>query len=103
MLEINNSNFKEVLGSETKLILIDFWAPWCIPCKVLSPIIEKVAKERETVIVAKVNVDENPELAAELSIRSIPTIVFFKSGKEHSRIIGIKTKEDINAKIDTII
>jgi thioredoxin 1 len=103
MVEINSGNFgKEVLGSE-KLVMVDFWAPWCVPCKVIAPTVEKIAEERSaSVKVAKVNVDEDPSLATELSIFNIPTIVFFKSGKEHSRLIGVNTKEAIEAKIERI-
>jgi thioredoxin 1 len=103
MVEINSGNFgKEVLGSE-KLVMVDFWAPWCVPCKVIAPTVEKIAEERSaSVKVAKVNVEEDPSLATELSIFNIPTIVFFKSGKEHSRLIGVNTKEAIEAKIERI-
>lgn len=103
MVEINSGNFgKEVLGSE-KVVLVDFWAPWCVPCKVIAPTVETIAREHSgRVKVAKVNVDEDPTLATELSIFNIPTIVFFKSGKEHSRLIGVNTKEAIEAKIETI-
>lgn len=103
MVEINSNNFsKEVLGSE-RLVLVDFWAPWCVPCKVIAPTVEKIAQERKDRIkVAKANVDDNPELATELSIFNIPTIVFFKSGKECSRLIGVNTKEAIEAKIEKL-
>ena len=103
MVEINSQNFsKEVLGSE-KLVMIDFWAPWCVPCKVIAPTVEKIAEEHaDRIKVAKANVDDDPDLATELSIFNIPTIVFFKSGKEHSRLIGVNTKEAIEAKIEKI-
>lgn len=103
MVEVNSGNFgQEVLGSE-KVVLVDFWAPWCVPCKVIAPTVERIAEEHGARIkVAKANVDESPELATELSIFNIPTIVFFKSGKEHSRLIGVNTKEAIEAKIDRI-
>lgn len=103
MVEINSQNFKrEVLGSE-KVVLVDFWAPWCVPCKVIAPTVEKIAQEHgDRVKVAKANVDDNPDLATALSIFNIPTLVFFKSGKEHSRLIGVNTKEAIEAKIEKI-
>ena len=103
MVEINSGNFsKEVLGSD-RLVLVDFWAPWCVPCKVIAPAVERIAEERRaSVKVAKANVDDSPELATELSIFNIPTIVFFKSGKEHSRLVGVNTKEAIDAKIERI-
>ena len=103
MVEINSGNFgKEVLSSE-KLVMVDFWAPWCVPCKVIAPTVEKIAEERSgSIKVAKANVDDDPSLATELSIFNIPTIVFFKSGKEHSRLIGVNTKEAIESKIEKI-
>lgn len=103
MVEINGQNFgKEVLDSKG-IVLVDFWAPWCVPCKVIAPTVEKIGEElAPRVKVAKANVDENPELATELSIFNIPTIVFFKSGKEHARLIGVNTKEAIEAKIEKI-
>ena len=103
MVEINSGNFgKEVLGSE-KLVMVDFWAPWCVPCKVIAPTVEKIAEEHSDMVkVAKVYVDEDPSLATELSIFNIPTIVVFKGGKEHSRLIGVNTKEAIDAKIERI-
>jgi thioredoxin 1 len=103
MVEINSENFsKEVLGSE-KLVLVDFWAPWCVPCKVIAPAVEKIeAEQAGKVKVASVNVDDDPSLATELSIFNIPTLVFFKGGKEHSRLIGVNTKEAIEAKIEKI-
>lgn len=103
MVEINSQNFsKEVLGSE-KVVLVDFWAPWCVPCKVIAPTVEKIAQEHgDRVKVAKANVDDNPDLATALSIFNIPTLVFFKGGKEHSRLIGVNTKEAIEAKIEKI-
>jgi thioredoxin 1 len=103
MVEINSGNFaNEVLGSE-KLVMVDFWAPWCVPCKVIAPTVDKIAEEHSGKIkVAKANVDDDPSLATELSIFNIPTIVFFKSGKEHSRLIGVNTKEAIEAKIERI-
>ena len=103
MVEINSQNFdREVLGSE-KVVLVDFWAPWCVPCKVIAPTVEKIAQEHgDRVKVAKANVDDNPDLATALSIFNIPTLVFFKGGKEHSRLIGVNTKEAIEAKIEKI-
>jgi len=100
MLEITRENFeKEVLNSK-ETVLIDFWAPWCMPCKIIAPAVEKLAEElKGKVKISKANVDENPEIATELSILNIPTLVLFKSGREVSRIIGVNSKEAIEAKI----
>ncbi len=87
MIELNESNFNEVL-MEGKVV-IDAWASWCGPCKMLSPIFEKLAEEFSLKArFAKLNVDENPSLASELEIRSIPTIIVFKDGKEEARQVG---------------
>ena len=83
--------------------MVDFWAPWCVPFKVIAPTVEKIAEERSgSIKVAKANVEDDQSLATELSIFNIPTIVFFKSGKEHSRLIGVNTKEAIESKIEKI-
>jgi len=103
MLEITNSNFeKEVLKSD-KPVLVDFWAPWCMPCKILAPVVEELSKELSGIKVAKTNIDDNPELATELSILNIPTLIFFKSGKEVSRMIGVNSKDAIENKIKSLI
>ena len=102
-IEITNANFeKEIINSE-KPAIVDFWAPWCMPCKMIAPTLDEIADDYKGKInVAKINVDDSPELATELSIFNIPTIVFFKSGKEHSRLVGVNTKEVIDAKIEKI-
>src|SRR3989338_3353779 len=104
MLEITNNNFeREVLKSE-KLVVVDFWASWCVPCKIIAPTVEELAKElKDKVKVGKSNVDENPDIATNLSVLNIPTLVLFKDGKEVGRMIGINPKEAIMAKINSII
>ncbi len=94
MITFTDQNFeKEVLESETP-VLVDFWAPWCGPCQMMGPIIEELAEENEgKVKVGKLNVDENPQVAAKFGIMSIPTVVFFKDGKEINRQIGLESKE----------
>ena len=98
---VTRENFeKEVLNS-TQPVLIDFWAPWCMPCKIIAPAVEKLAEEfKGRVKVSKANVDENPDIATELSVMNIPTLVLFKNGSEVSRIIGVNSKESISAKIE---
>ncbi len=104
MLEITKENFeKEVLKSD-KPVLIDFWAPWCMPCKIIAPTVEKIAEDLKGKInVSKSNVDENPDIATELSILNIPTLILFKDGKEVSRMIGVNSKEAIVEKIKSLI
>ena len=94
--DIAEDEFKEKLKSTEKPILIDFYADWCMPCKVLSPIIENVAEENNnTVEFYKINIDENVDLANELNITAIPTLILFKDGQEADRSIGLISKEDV--------
>jgi thioredoxin 1 len=104
MVEVTQENFeKEVLGSD-KPVLIDFWAPWCMPCKIIAPAVDKIAEELKGQIkVMKSNVDEAPDIATELSVMNIPTLVLFKEGKEISRMIGVNSKEAIEAKIKSVL
>lgn len=100
MLEINQDNFKKEVTASEKPVIIDFWAPWCMPCKMIAPMVETISKEHNgKVSVGKVNVDENPELATDLSVMNIPTLIFFKNGKEAGRVVGVNKKEYIEAKI----
>ena len=95
VISVNKHNFhEEVLNSE-KPVLLDFWAPWCGPCRMIAPQVEQIASERSDVRVAKVNVDENPELASRFRIYSIPTLAVMKEGREVSRTTGFCYKEDI--------
>lgn len=100
MLEITHDNFeKEVLKSD-KPVLIDFWAPWCMPCKIIAPTVEKLAEEmKDKVTVSKCNVDDTPDIATDLSVLNIPTLILFKGGQEVARMIGVNSKEAIEAKI----
>ncbi|MDD6236111.1 MAG: thioredoxin [Clostridiales bacterium] len=95
---LTNDNFdQEVLASD-KTILIDFWAAWCGPCKMLSPVIDQLADEvDDSVKVCKVNVDEQSELASQFQVRSIPTLVVIKDGKVTNVSVGVKSKEEILA------
>lgn len=104
MIEITQENFEaEVLKSD-KPVLVDFWAPWCMPCKIIAPAVEKIAEEMGgRVKVSKSNVDEAPAIATEFSVMNIPTLVLFKDGKEVSRMIGVNSKEAIEAKIRSVI
>jgi thioredoxin 1 len=100
MVEITKENFeKEVLKSD-KPVLIDFWAPWCMPCKIIAPTVEKLSEElKGKVSVCKANVDESPEMATDLSVLNIPTLILFKGGQEVARMIGVNSKEAIEKKI----
>ena len=104
MLEVTRENFeKEVLNSD-KAVLVDFWAPWCMPCKIIAPAVEKISEEMKAEVkVMKSNVDEAPEVATEMSILNIPTLLLFKDGKEIARMIGVNSKEAIENKIRSLI
>ena len=93
-LEITDNNFKEILA-EGSPVVIDFWAPWCAPCRMVVPIIEEIASERPDIKVGKINVDEQPELASKFGIMSIPTLVVMKNGKIVQRVSGARPKEAI--------
>ena len=96
-ININKNNFQsEVLNSEKK-VLLDFWAPWCGPCRMVVPMVEEIAKERPDIKVGKINVDENPELASQFGIMSIPTLVVMENGKIVSQAMGARPKDAILA------
>lgn len=96
-ININKSNFQnEVMNSE-KEVLLDFWAPWCGPCRMVVPVVEEIAAERSDIKVGKVNVDEQPELASQFGIMSIPTLVVMKDGKIINQAMGAKPKAQILA------
>lgn len=103
-LEITDANFEETVQNSDKPVLIDFWAEWCGPCRMVGPIVEEIAGEYAgKAIVAKLNVDENPQTAGRFGIRSIPTILFLKNGEIVDRQVGAVPKEVLTKKLDGAI
>ena len=95
VINIKKNNFQnEVLNSEMP-VLLDFWAPWCGPCRMVSPIVDEIAQERQDILVGKVNVDEEMALAAQFQVMSIPTLVVLKKGQVVSRVVGARPKDAI--------
>ena len=98
-IKVNKNNFEEIKSS-SKPVLLDFYADWCGPCRMVGPVIEEIAKERDDIVVGKVNVDEEEELAAKFGVFSIPTLVVIKDGKVVSQESGAKPKALILAMVD---
>jgi thioredoxin 1 len=103
IIEINQSNFESEVLNSNRPVIVDFWAEWCGPCKMLSPLLDEIATEQAgRVKIAKVNVDENPALAAQHHIQSIPTLLYFANGLVHDQIVGVQGKKAILAKLDAL-
>jgi len=103
IVHLTEENFDATLSNDTGLLMVDFWAEWCGPCKSIAPVLEDLARESAgKVTLAKVNVDESPGLAARYGIRSIPTILFVKHGKVADQVIGAVPKSQWKKKLDTL-
>ena len=100
VMHITKANYDELVKNSDKPVLLDFWAPWCGPCRMVGPIVEEIAQEREDIAVGKVNVDEQGALAEMHGIMSIPTLVVMKGGKVVEQAVGARGKADIAAMLE---
>ncbi len=102
-VHLTEQNFDEAMAANQNVMMVDFWAEWCGPCRAIAPVLEDLTRESAgTVTLAKVNVDENPALAARYGIRSIPTILFVKQGKVADQVIGAVPKAQLKKKLDAL-
>ncbi|MBE9510122.1 MAG: thioredoxin [Bacteroidetes bacterium] len=103
-IEVNDSNFEEVVLKSDKLVIIDFWAEWCGPCRMVDPIIEEISEEYDgKILVTKVDVDSNPGISSKLGIRNIPTVMFFKNGKMVDKQVGAVPKSNFMSKLEPLL
>lgn len=101
IINVTKENFQEVLNGDKKVVL-DFWAPWCGPCRAIAPILEEVIQKDSNVVVAKINVDDNQDLAEQYQVRNIPTLVYLNKGEVKDKTVGLKTADDILSIISKI-
>ncbi|GAB4165671.1 MAG: thioredoxin [Terrimicrobiaceae bacterium] len=101
--DLNDSNFDAFVSTATGPVLVDFWAPWCAPCRMLGPVVEEVAAENVGKFsVAKVNVDDSPEVSSRFGIRSIPSLIFFQGGEKKDQTVGVTSKAEIIRRLEAL-
>jgi len=95
VIKITKDNFEELVLNSQEKVMLDFWATWCGPCKMIAPILDEIAEENEWLTIGKINVDEQPELAIRFHVASIPTLIVMEKGEQVARQIGFRPKEDL--------
>jgi thioredoxin 1 len=104
VVELTDSNFEQLAMQSALPVLVDFWAPWCGPCRMIGPVVEEIAAEyKNRAVVGKVNVDENPGIASQFRIQAIPALFFLKGGKVVDKVVGMTAKSALAAKLDALL
>ncbi len=104
IVQVTDQNFETTVSNSSQLVLVDFWATWCAPCKMLRPVIEELATEYDgRMVVGELDVDANPIIASKFTVLSIPSVILFRGGKPAERIVGYKPKAYLRQKIDAVI
>jgi len=102
-ITLNESNFDRELTQDDKTMIVDFWAEWCGPCKMIAPLLDEIAREKAGAVkVAKVNVDDNQSLSFKYNIRAIPALLFFKNGQLRDQVIGVTSKKDLLSRLEAL-
>ena len=104
VIKLDESNFDRELTQDDKPVIVDFWADWCGPCKMIAPLLDEIAREKaDSLKVAKVNVDENQSLSLKYNIRAIPALLFFKNGQLRDQVTGVTSKKDLLNRVDALV